>query len=298
MMREKNGIVRGKNNTAIPPGHTLKEVIENNGMTQKEFAIRTDVSEKHLSRLLSGQVRLTVEMAEKIDCIFENSKEFWLKLEEKYRNSISKIIKEKLLDFEVFLNTPYTSMVTIEWIPDAKTQEEKIKNLHNFFKVVNLSLLEKPIVSNVAYKKIDVNAKNDITMLVWAQKARLMAHEIDTPKLDKRKLERKVKDIQKIVCDDYKSVLDEITTILSDCGVALVVLPHIRGLGVKAVATKEGKKAVIGIEESFKTPKDFWFHLFHEIAHILMNHIGLKNGTTIKDEQAADEWAKQHLELK
>ena len=298
MMKEMNGIVRGENSTAIPPGHTLKEVIENNGMTQKEFAIRIDVSEKHLSKLLNGQVRLTVDMAEKIDCVFENSKGYWLKLEERYRNNIAKIIREKMLDLEILLNTPYTSMVSIEWIPDAKTQEERIKNLHNFFKVVNLSLLEKPIVSNVAYKKIDINAKTDIIMLAWVQKAKRMAQDMDIPKLDKRKLERKVKEIQKLICNDYNSVLADIKKVLNECGVALVVLPHLRGLKIKAMAAKEGKKAVIGIEDSFKKPKDFWLNLFHEIAHILMNHIGLENGTSEEDEYAADEWAREHIKLK
>ena len=48
---------------ANPPGATIKEQIEMLGMNQKELAARMGMSEKHISKLINGDVQLTVEMA-------------------------------------------------------------------------------------------------------------------------------------------------------------------------------------------------------------------------------------------
>ena len=44
-------IYRSKTFIAIPPGMTIKEVLENRHMTQKELASRMDMSEKHISKI-------------------------------------------------------------------------------------------------------------------------------------------------------------------------------------------------------------------------------------------------------
>ena len=40
-------IVESKYAVAIPPGETIKEVLENKNITQKEFSKRMGISEKH-----------------------------------------------------------------------------------------------------------------------------------------------------------------------------------------------------------------------------------------------------------
>lgn len=52
---------------AVPPGETLKELIEDRGMTQKELADRLDVSPKHVSELINGKVGLTEKIALKLE---------------------------------------------------------------------------------------------------------------------------------------------------------------------------------------------------------------------------------------
>ena len=46
-------IYRSKTFIAIPPGMTIKEVLENRHMTQNELASRMDMSEKHISKLIN-----------------------------------------------------------------------------------------------------------------------------------------------------------------------------------------------------------------------------------------------------
>jgi HTH-type transcriptional regulator/antitoxin HigA len=55
--------MRSRTIIAIPPGATIKEQLDDRGMTQKEFALRMDMSEKHISQLINGEVRLTPAVA-------------------------------------------------------------------------------------------------------------------------------------------------------------------------------------------------------------------------------------------
>ena len=56
-------MVRSRNTIATPPGATIKEQLADRGMSQKEFATRMDLSEKHISNLINGEVRLTPDVA-------------------------------------------------------------------------------------------------------------------------------------------------------------------------------------------------------------------------------------------
>ncbi len=64
-------MVRSKNTIATPPGATIREQLEDRGMTQKNFALRMNLSEKHVSQLINGDVRLTPEIAERLKWFWE-----------------------------------------------------------------------------------------------------------------------------------------------------------------------------------------------------------------------------------
>ena len=70
-------IYRSKTFIAIPPGMTIKEVLENRHMTQKELASRMDMSEKHISKLINGEVPLTQDVALRLERVFGVDASFW-----------------------------------------------------------------------------------------------------------------------------------------------------------------------------------------------------------------------------
>ena len=57
----------------------------------------------------------------------------------------------------------------------------------------------------------------------------------------------------------------------------------------------DGNKIVVGLTARGKDADKFWFSLFHELAHIVLGHIGKMNGTTEHDEKDADSWAGNTL---
>lgn len=57
----------------------------------------------------------------------------------------------------------------------------------------------------------------------------------------------------------------------------------------------DGNKIVVGLTARGKDADKFWFSLFHELAHIILGHLGQVDGTTDDDETAANIWANDAL---
>jgi HTH-type transcriptional regulator/antitoxin HigA len=82
---------------------------------------------------------------------------------------------------------------------------------------------------------------------------------------------------------------------LADCGIALVFLPHIGGSFLHGATFYDKNKIVIGLTVRGKDADRFWFSFFHELAHIILGHIGNVEGTTEEDEEAANAFARDTL---
>lgn len=83
---------------AIPPGATIREQLENRGMKQKEFALRMGLSEKHISRLINGQVELTKDVALRLESVLGLPASFWNNLEVLYREQLARVNAENQLE--------------------------------------------------------------------------------------------------------------------------------------------------------------------------------------------------------
>lgn len=78
---------------AIPPGETVLEFLEEAEMTQREFALRANLSTKHLDQLIKGVAPLSPEVSEKLERVTGISARFWNRLEADYQS-----IRQRLKD--------------------------------------------------------------------------------------------------------------------------------------------------------------------------------------------------------
>ena len=106
---------------AIPPGASIKEQLIQRGMRQKEFAVRMGLSEKHVSKLINGEVQLTIEVARKLEMVLGVPAQFWCNLEAIYREDIAKVEEENTMEAEIAIakNMPYKKMAEKGWIVDV-----------------------------------------------------------------------------------------------------------------------------------------------------------------------------------
>ena len=73
-------MVKSRSFIATPPGATIKEQLLDRGLSQKEFAVRMGMSEKHISKLINGEVQLTPDVAVRLEMVLGVPAKFWNKL--------------------------------------------------------------------------------------------------------------------------------------------------------------------------------------------------------------------------
>ena len=286
-------MVRSRSYIATPPGATIKEQLNIRGMSQKEFAARMDMSEKHISKLINGDVQLTPETAVRLEMVLGVPARFWNNLEAFFREKIIKAEAENVMDADVGIakQFPYGEMARFGWVPETREAKERVVNLRKYFEIVELSLLGNEQITRIACRRLAITEKSDLALMAWAQEAKIIARDIQTAPINIKGLISVMSDIRKMTVLKPKEFCPRIKKCLSDCGIALVFLPHLKGSFLQGASFMDGNKIVIGITDRGKDADKFWFSLFHELAHIALGHVGQPDGTSENDEKAADKWS-------
>lgn len=290
-------MIKSRSYIATPPGATIKEQLMDRGLSQKEFALRMDMSEKHISKLINGEVQLTTDVAVRLETVLGVPAKFWSNLESIYREKLLKANAENDMDSdkEFAKKLPYNEMAKNGWVPETKNPVEKVNNLRKYFEVVHLNLIENRQLSRIACRRQSVSEKSNLALLAWAQKAKLEARSIDTSLIDLNALQKQLPEIRGMTVMEPSAFCSDLKDVLSKCGIALVFLPHMNGSFLHGATFCDGNKIVVGLTVRGKDADKFWFSLFHELGHILLGHIHQPEGTTKEDEKAADDFAKEML---
>lgn len=290
-------MIRSRNFIATPPGATIKEQLSDRKMNQKEFASRMEMSEKHISRLINGEVQLTPDVAMRLEMVLGLSARFWNNLESIYREKVALATAENEMDEDIVLskNFPYREMAKNGWVQQTNKTEEKVVNLRKFFEIVKLQLLKEDFIPAIACRRMSVTDKADSALIAWAQKAKIEARNIITEPINISKLSSNIEKIRAMTILPPDEFCPKLINLLSGCGIALVFLPHIEGSFLHGATFYDKNKIVIGLTVRGKDADKFWFSLFHEIAHIIYGHISQAEGTSKEDEEKADEYAKEVL---
>ena len=290
-------MVRSRSFIATPPGATIKEQLSDRGMSQKEFAARMDMSEKHISKLINGDVQLTPETAVRLEMVLGVPAKFWNNLEAIYREKIIKAEAENAMDedTEIAKQFPYSEMAKFGWVPETREAKEKVIHLRKYFEVVELSLLGNEQITRIACRRLAITEKSDLALMAWAQEAKIKARDIQTVPINIKGLIAAMPELRQMTVLKPKEFCPKIKKCLADCGVALVFLPHLKGSFLQGATFLDGNKIVVGLTARGKDADKFWFSLFHELAHIVLGHVGQPNGTSEDDEKAADQWSGDTL---
>ena len=266
-------------------------------MSQKEFAARMDMSEKHISKLINGDVQLTPETAVRLEMVLGIPAKFWNHLEATYREKIIKAEAENAMDADVEMakQFPYSEMAKFGWVPETREAKEKVVNLRKYFEVVELSLLGSEQITRIACRRLAITEKSDLALMAWAQEAKIQARDIQTAPINIKRLISAMSEIRKMTVLKPNEFCPKIKECLANCGVALVFLPHLKGSFLQGASFLDGNKIVVGLTARGKDADKFWFSLFHELAHIALGHVGQLNGTSEDDERTANKWSGDML---
>lgn len=66
------------------PGEIIAEILEDQGVSLRQFAVAMNIASSTASRILSGKVNITPEMAVKLAIVLGGDAESWLSLQNNY----------------------------------------------------------------------------------------------------------------------------------------------------------------------------------------------------------------------
>lgn len=262
---------------AFHPGYYIKEVLEDMEMTQSEFAKRLGTTDKTLSKLLAGEIPLSDDIAQNLAQMLGTSVKVWLDIQATYKEKAIEIKKRKSFDLEkeYIKSIDYKYFVQLGEVEDAKNIEDKIIQLHKCLKVSSLSVLSKKDFLVACKTAVaSVSEKNIINSNAWIQIALNMAERIDCKPFNKKLLQSYLPEIRSMTLQDPDVFYSRLCGIFKECGVAFVLLPHLKNSGVNgAVKWINSGKVLLAINNRRVYADMFWFSLFHEIKHVLQQKL-------------------------
>ena len=290
------------------PGVYIKDAIEELGLSQSEFALRTGLSIKNVSTLINGESNITFDVAVRLSRFFHNSVEGWINLQTQYNlylneESKAKEYKEdwiiaKTIDKDFsnsFLNIPI----------DSKNKEATIDKLRICYNVVTLQNLKSADMYAFYRTSVikDINEKTIILRNAWISLAEQEAREISCSSFNKDLIIDNIMYLRSLTLKGPKVINTELSEFLKKCGIKLVSLPFLPGSNLSGVTKWINNEncVMVAVNDFGKDADKIWFSIFHEIGHAIRNH---KRHLTIsyskdniqdEDEKEANNFAKNSL---
>lgn len=284
---------------AFHPGYYIKEIVDESGLTQSDFAKRLGTTPKNLSVLIRGEQSLSIDIAMKLSRMIGTSVNYWLNLQNGYDTLVAKFKSEEELEQEkiVFADLDYKYFRDNYGLPDLPRKiNEQVEHVREFLNVATLSVLTKRDMA-VSFRSAsdEMKESNVVKANAMVQIAINKALNTDAPKYNKAKFEEAIKYALSLT-RNHKEFYPLIREAFLDAGVILVILPNLPGSKINGATKKIGDSVMLMVNDRRLYSDTFWFTLFHEIGHIVNGDYGISFDKEIgQKEEAADKFAADSL---
>ena len=284
---------------AFHPGYYIREIVDESGLTQEDFAKRLDTTPKNLSLLIRGEQSLSIDIAMKLSRMIGTSVSYWLNLQNAYDALVAEFKSENELAEErvVFESLDYKYFRDNYGLPNLpRKTDDQIKIVRLFLNVATLKVLTKRDMAVNFRSSTEELSKNSIIKAnAMVQIATNKALRVDAPKFSKQKFEKAVSYALSLTEkheDFYPLVYKEFL----DAGVVLVILPNLPGSKINGATKKIGDNIMLMVNDRRLYADSFWFTLSHEIGHIMNGDYGISfEKETGEQESLADIFAEDNL---
>lgn len=288
-----------KDRIAFHPGYYIKEIVEESGLTQEDFAKRLGTTPKNLSILIRGEQSLSIDVASKLSRMLGTTAAYWLNLQRTYDEMQAEFLSDKELsrEREVFKMIDYKYFRDHFGLQDLPRKvDEQIKGVREFLSIASLTVLEEESLA-VSFRSYSdkLSLSNIVNANAMVQIAVNIALKKETPKFNKKKFEAAVA-FALTQTRNHEGFLPVVREAFEEAGVILIVLPNLKNSGINGATKRINGKIMLMVNDRRHLSDTFWFSLFHEIGHIMNGDYGITfNGNKDDSEEEADMYAQRML---
>jgi len=284
---------------AFHPGYYIKEIIDESGLTQEDFAKRLDTTPKNLSILIRGEQSLSIDIAMKLSRMMGTSINYWLNLQNAYDTlraefkSQEELLRERVI-FEYFDYKFFRQNYGLNDYP--RQIDKQIEELRRFLNVASLTVLTKKDMAVKFRNSAEKISENSIVKAnAMVQIATNKALVTNAPKFNKKRFEEAVK-YALTLTKNHEEFYPLIKKAFFEAGVVFVIMPNIAGSKTNGATKKIGDNIMLMVNDRRLNADSFWFTLFHEIGHIMNGDYGVSfEKETGEQEDAANRYAENSL---
>lgn len=256
-------------NYVVSPGVILKEYLSSRNITQKQLAQETGKTEKQISNLVNGKIKISEDLALKFEKIFEDVKaEFWMDLENSYRLYLLRYKEKKFLNLSI-LSKQYSFKAIFSGLnlslEEQASRMLKILEVNSFDEV-------KTKIAGLNYCFMEDDGEKEAIYL-WLK---LCEEEIEIqnnlekmPKFSESQFNESIPSFKDLIfTQDFEIACKNLRRFLNELGVALVILEAVPNSKIRGSTSRNNNNPVIFLSTRFKSLDSFYFALLHEIFHI------------------------------
>jgi HTH-type transcriptional regulator / antitoxin HigA len=277
----------------VAPGQVLKRELDGRGWSQKDLSRIIGRPVQAINEIAGGQKAITPETAIQLAAAFGQSAEFWLDLEATYR---LRLAKQKPAEPEIVTRRRLYSLVPIAelqqrgWISMSASTTELVSSVCRFLQIPSLDALPSVPVANL---HVSMGAEpHSANLAAWLKRAEALARE-EEPAVgyDPKNLEAVIPELREL--STHPRGPREVPKVLGDAGIRLVLITHLPKTYLDGVQFKLDGEPVVGMTTRLDRIDNFWFVLFHELAHLHYQDDGnidekLEDGGDEKEVQRSD----------
>jgi HTH-type transcriptional regulator / antitoxin HigA len=258
---------------AVPPGHTLIEVMESLDMSQKELAVRLGITVQSLNRIFKGEQPISYETANRLELTTGIPARMWNNLEAQYREQLAKDEEQQRFakDLDWLKSIPTRELIKRDALAEQKDGVRLLRETLKFYGVSSIEAWREIWdIPAVAARRSACFQSCPGPASAWIRLGELQAHAIQSAPYDQRKFKASIHEIRRLTREKPETFIPEMRRLCSEAGVALALVPEMKKVPWSG-ATKwlSAAKAMILLNLRGKTEDRFWFAFFHEAGHVL-----------------------------
>lgn len=274
-------------------------------MSQAELAIRTDMAEKTISQIISGDAPITLETARRLELVLGASSSFWNNRELAYREELARRSASSHLasDVEWLKQIPWRELVARGYVEGSTDQAVRVRQALQFFRVSSVAAWrEAHVKPTVHFRGGNVAKKHPVAVATWLRMGEIEAELVNCEPYDEKKFRAAIGEIRRVIDQPVKVWHHTMIEKCRNAGVAVVFVKEIAGASVSGATRWACKdEAILQLSLKFKKVDQVLFSFFHEAAHILKHgkkRVFVEDGDSVekaREEQEADDFARHIL---
>jgi addiction module HigA family antidote len=211
-----------------PPGATLREILEERGISQAELAARTGRPKKTINEIVKGKAAITNQTALELELALGISAEFWNRREQHYREYLARQEERSRLEKNIkwLRGFPLSSMVKHGWIRRCSDKPTQLRELLQFFGVTSPEQWSELWArQEVAFRRSPKFRARQADVATWLRQGMRTAEQTSCLPYDATRFRERLRDIRSLTRKAPAVFQPEVMRLCAEAGVAVAFVP-------------------------------------------------------------------------